>query len=77
MQSAINNDFKLALEYMYTKHKWFCLEIKQRYVAVIGSKSHGDMQSSNVVVQKVQTHIKKHNISYPGDAKLFSISSVI
>ena len=53
VKDDINNTCKLALGYVYTKQKWLCFESKQRYVAVVGSKSHGDMQSFNTVVQKV------------------------
>ena len=53
VQSTINNAWKLALEYLGTKQKWLCFKINQRYVAVIRSKSHGDMQSFNTVFQKV------------------------
>ena len=77
VKSAINNTCKLALEYWDTNQKWLCLESKQIYVAVIGSKSHGYMQSFNTVIQKFQTHMKKHNISYPGDVNFLVIPSVI
>ena len=77
MKSAINNTCKLALEYWDTNHKWLCLESKQRYVTVIGIKYHGDMQSFNAFVQKVQSHMKKNNISYFGDVKLLTVSSII
>ena len=70
MQSDINNTCRLALDYWDKKQKWFCLEINQRYAVVVGIKYHGDMQSFNTVVQKVQNCMKKHNIIYPGDVKL-------
>ena len=77
MQSDINNTCKLALEYWDTKQKWFCLESKQRYVSIIGIKYYGYIQSFNIVFQKVQTHMKKHNIGYPGDGNFLEMPSVI
>ena len=35
------------------------------------------MQSFNAFVQKVQSHMKKNNISYFGDVKLLTVSSII
>ena len=77
MQSAINNACKLVLAFWYTNNKWFCLESKKRYIDVIGNKYHGDMKSLNTVVQKVQTHMKKNNMSYPSDVKLFAMPRLI
>ena len=76
-KNAINNTCKLVLKYWYTKHKCFCLESKQIYVAIIDRKSHGDIHSFNTVVQKVQAHTNKHNINYPSDVKFLAMSSVI
>ena len=35
------------------------------YVPGIGINTHGDMQAFNNIVQNVQTHLKKHNMTYP------------
>ena len=35
------------------------------------------MNSFSTVVQKLQTHMKKHNMSNPGDVKLLAIPRVI
>ena len=76
-KNDINNTCKLALEYWYIEQKWLCLDSKQRYVAIIGSKYHGYMQSFNTVVQKLQYHMKKPNISYTGDVKCLVMPSII
>ena len=76
-QSDINNTWKIALEYWDTKQKLFSLESKQRYVAIIGSKSHVYMQYFNTFVQKLQAYMRKHNISYPGNVKFLEMPSII
>ena len=77
VQSDINNSCKLVLASWYTNKKWLCLESKQRYINVIGNKYHGDMKSLNTVVQKVQNHMNKNNMSYPGDVKLLPMPILI
>ena len=67
VQSAINIYYLLALKYWDTNPKWFCRETKQRYANVIESRTHWDMQTFNTIVQKFETHLKKHNMTYPGD----------
>ena len=76
-QNATNSTCKLSLEYWDTNQKLFCLESKQIYVATIGIKDHGDIQSFITVVQKVQAHTKKRCIIYPGDVKLLEMPRVI
>ena len=44
---------------MYIKNK--------RYVSDSDSKTHGDMQNFNIMVQNIQNHANKHNLTYPGD----------
>ena len=34
---------------------------------MIGRNAHVDIQTFNTVVQKMQTHLKKQNITYPFD----------
>ena len=67
VQSAINNDHQIALEYCDKNKKWFFSKTKHRYVRSIGSKTYGDIQTLNIIAQPIQNHLKKHNPNYTGD----------
>ena len=66
MKRDINNSFPIALEYWDTKQKFFFRETNLRYVSVIVSKTYGDMQTFNAVIQKMKTRLNKHKMTNPG-----------
>ena len=67
MQSAINNAYRLELERWGIKEKYSCSRTNNRYVSGIGRNNHGDMQTFNTIFQKIQTNLKKNNMTYQGD----------
>ena len=45
---SLNDSIQITFEYWDTRQKLFCIQTKQRYVAIIGSKTHGGIQTFNI-----------------------------
>ena len=49
------------LECWYTKQEYFYRRTKHD----IGKNTNGFMQTLNTIVKNIQTHLKKHKMTYP------------